>query len=225
MTPEKTYENIVTMLKEYDKTAGNTAAGAVIAKPWEWTDNAIFPFYASAAKMLIDCREQMDKKNTPAARMSAIKRICKSAVNRNDKRMQGVFPDRDAFAICDGYRFIRLKEDVPSLPHVDLKNVIPMDLEKCTPRPENFVATAELPAAADLKAYIAKCKAIGGKDNRFSWELPNGVFVNPQMLLDMIQVFPDAVAHITSKTAPIYFESEYGDGVLMPVHPNTAKVA
>lgn len=225
MTPEKTYENIVAMLNEYDRASGFTAAGEVVSKPWEWTDNNIFPFYASAARMLIDCREQMDKKHTPAARMAAVKRLCKSAMGTNDRRLAGIFQNRGKYAICNGYMFVRLADDIPALPHVDTEKVMPLDLEKCTPPSEMFVAVAELPAVADLKAYIAKCKAIGGKDHKISYELPNGVYVNPQSLLDMIQIFPDAVAHITGPTAPIYFESADGDGVLMPVHPKTAKVA
>lgn len=226
MTPEKTYENVCNMLREYDNATGNGYAGAVIDRPWEWEHGTIFPFYESAAKMLIDARAAMDKKTTPAATVAAVKRMTKAAMAHSNTALHGIFPDRGMFAVCDGCRFIRLHEDIESLPHVDLTRVKPLDLSKCTPDRSQFTAEIELPTVAELKAYIAKVKGIAGKEYyMYSWMITDGIYVNPQYLLDMVQIFPDARVYITNPKAPIYFESEAGEGVLLPVNPATAKTA
>lgn len=224
MTPEKIYENVCTMLREYDTATSNGAATEVIARPWEWEHSTISPFYASAAKMLIDARAAMDKKTTPAAAVSAVKRMIKSAMASSNRALHGIFPDHGMFAVCDGYRFIRLHEDIESLPHLDTNKVKPLDLSKVTPDRSQFAAEIELPAAAELKAYIAKVKGIAGKEYyKYDWPIADGIYVNPQFLLDMVQIFPDAKAYITNPKGPIYFESEAGEGVLLPVNPATAK--
>lgn len=222
MTTEKTYESICKMLVEYDRAAGFDGASAVISKPWEWEKCVYNEFYSTAAKMLIDCRVKMDKATTPAAAIAAVKRICKSAVSRNDPRLAGIFEDRGLYAVCDGYRYVRLKNDLDSLPHVE-KGVKAFDLAKCTPDKSKFTAEVPVPTAAELKAYIGKAASMYGKNNKISYEIAAGVFLDPHYLLDMVQIFPDCKAFITSPLAPVYFESENGDGLICAVHPNTAK--
>lgn len=64
MTPEKTYQHVCEMLHSYDSATGNTAAAKVISDPSGFL-RCFNPFYESAAALLLDARERMDKKNVP----------------------------------------------------------------------------------------------------------------------------------------------------------------
>ena len=44
------------------------------------------------------------------------------------------------------------------------------------------------------------------------------LWVNPQYLLNVMECLPDCKAYAANKISPIYFKSENGDGVVMPVN-------
>ena len=231
MTSEKMYEMICAMLKDYDAATGNTAAGYVIDRPWELEKISLNQFYANAAAILIDCRAAMDKKTTPAGSLSAIKRFCKAAMASNNRALNGVFEYSGKYCICDGYRMLRLNNDIDSLPHLDTNNTRPINVDQIMePAIDNCRnEIAELPTAAEIKAYIARCNALYGKRaDGISYEVAPGLFVNPHYLLDIIQALPDCRAYIDTLKgwkSSIYFVSDAGDGLLLPINPNYAKVA
>ena len=58
MTNETMYSHICAMLQEYDLHTGNRGADGVISNPENWVGSEYFPFYASAAALLIERSEE-----------------------------------------------------------------------------------------------------------------------------------------------------------------------
>lgn len=173
--------------------------------------------------MLIDTRAKLDRTaGTSSGTLSAVKRIVKSAMASANQSLHGITEQDGFFCICDGYRLLRLKDDISSLPHYDGPSA--PTYKKLIPEVNTHEIT--LPEQADLKEYIARCKAKGGKNHKISYEVAPGLYVNPEFLFDMMQALPDAVALVNPdkmSVSPVYFKSDAGDGLLLPVHPGTVK--
>lgn len=226
MTPEKTYQHVCEMVHSYDSATGNDAASKVISDPSDFL-RCFNPFYESAAALLLDARERMDKKSTPASVVSAVKRMVKSAVAGRNKYLQGMVCQKGLYCVCDSHRILRLKDDVTSVTHIDNTPATPDLADLMKSAIDNKCEKLDLPSEADVKVYIARCKAAAGNKHTYSYQLAENVYVNPQYLLDMLQALPDCECWIDSEKAgkaPIYFVAENGDGVLLPEHPGTAKV-
>lgn len=155
----------------------------------------------------------------------AVKRICTSAAKAGHANLAGIWEKDGKYFVCDGYRALRLNEDITALEHVNAE---------AAPRVEDLINTAaaarqnyalELPGAAEIKAHIAAC---GGAKNAKQNPLYIGglVGVNPVYLLDMLQALPGCVAYVAENyTSVIYFTAENGDGILCPVRPSDEKKA
>ena len=219
MTPEKTYQLVCEMLHSYDSATGNDVAEKVISDTPDFLC-CFNPFYESAAALLLDARERMDKKTSPASVVSAVKRICKSAVDSNRMCLGGLVFQNGYYCLCDGYRILRLKEDITSLPHLEnspdqsnLGSIMKQAIE-------NQTLQIALPDPADVKVYISRIKAKGLSTKEVSYQLSDGVYVNPQYLLDMLQALPGCTCYTDADRAgkvPIYFIADNGDGILLPV--------
>ena len=211
MTAEKMYESVCKMLYDYDGATGQSGAGAVIASPHEY-EKCFIPFYAEAAKMLVDLREQMDKKTTPAARVSAIKRVVKSAMANGNRDLWGIFECGDKYCVCDGYRLCVMDTDIESVPHVANR----LDVLKMIPAAEDG---EEIPAptTAEVKAYNAKCRAAEGTNHTYVYRLCDDVCVNPRYLLDALQMCGDgAKVYVYGARKAVLF---VGDGIKTIVLP------
>ena len=214
MTDEKMYEHICTMIREHDESSDKNNANRVIEHPDRWVSDW-HPFYASAAELLIEIRSRMDAEVTPRARQSALRRILKNCPSSRPS-MAGIFSYGDCFVICDGYRLIRLRNDISSLPHV--KN----DFDVGTIM-QDIDASAEplqLPRIGELRAYIAAHKVRRGRKMVCeAYCLGDYVWCDPKYLLDMLQALPGCTAYMPkSPISPIYFTEPNGDdGLLLPV--------
>lgn len=224
MTPEKTYQHVCEMLHSYDSATGNDAAKKVISDPSDFL-RCFNPFYESAAALLLDARERMDKKTSPASVVSAVKRVTKAAVAGHNKYLQGMVYQNGMYCVCDSYRIVRLKDDVASVPHIENTPSTPVLDNLMKPVIEGINQRLDLPAESEVKTYIARCKAAAGNKHTYSYQMAENVYVNPQYLLDMLQALPGCECWIDSEKAGkgmIYFTAENGDGVLLPVNPKTA---
>lgn len=224
MTPEKTYQLVCEMLHSYDSATGNDAAEKVISDTSDFL-RCFNLFYESAAALLLDAKTRMDKSSSTASVVSAAKRICKSAVEQNRKHLGGLVYQDEYYCLCDGYRILRLKEDITSLPHLENKPDQPNLGSLMKQAIENQTLQIALPDPADVKVYISRIKAKGLSTKEVSYQLSDGVYVNPQYLLDMLQTLPGCTCYTDADRAgkaTIYFIADNGDGILLPVHPGTA---
>lgn len=217
MTNEKRYELVCNMLRAYD-VANDTKGGAemVIKDPQAWQKSTYFPFYADAAKLLLEAKQGIDKAKSGGSVISALTRIYK---NCGDARpnMQGVFKSGDRWAICDGYRFVRVNDKPESIPEVPGG----IDLDQAIPKDAHRAELVDLPSVGDIKVYMAAHKQGRGKYEPI--EAAPGWWCNPQYLIDMIQAIPDGRAHKPdNERSAMYYAGESGDAVLLPVRHSAA---
>ena len=225
MTPEKTYQLVCVMMRSYAAATHDDAAEKVISDTSDFL-RCFNPFYESAAQLLLDAKARMDKSSSSASVVSAAKRICKSAVANNRMLLGGVIFQDDYYCLCDGYRILRLKEDITSLPHLDNTPDQPKLGGLMSAAIQNQTLQIQLPPELEVKTYIARCKAAAGNKHTYTIQLAENVYVNPQYLLDMLQALPGCTCYTAADKAgkvPLYFVAENGDGLLLPVHLGTAK--
>lgn len=219
MTTEKTYENIVRMMRAFDCETKRNYTEVVLQRPEQFAKSDL-PFYAEAAEIIIDLRTKMDKASTPAAKVNAIKNIIKNAPESRPI-MKGLFRNGDKWVACDGNRAIRTGTDISSVAHTEEPN---FSIERFIPKERGETLTT--PSVAEVKAFIAERGYT--KSNFHGKEgfcLDGYVWVNPFFLLDMLNALPGCVAYKpTSQLSAIYMQStETGDdGILLPVRPPKA---
>ena len=224
MTNEKKYALLVKMIREYDDAAKLEGLGEkMIQNPALYTRDPFFPFLACAAELLLDVQAAMDRGTTSAETLAALKRIYNSTPESR-QAMRGFFRSGDMWALCDGFRFVRLHDKPGSIPEAPqgAGDKPPIDLDEYAKQALVDAEDVELPQAGQIKAYIAEQKAKhGGKKNRWErYEALPGWWCDPQFLLDLVQALPGASAvKAPGPYKPVYLKSENGDGLLLPCKP------
>lgn len=130
----------------------------------------------------------------------------------------------------NGYFAFRFNKPLPLDPRpadspvpdnfVNLGSIIPKSL--------NAHKGVPLPTQVELKAFIATYRAEHGPKAVPVWDLGFQVpLVNATLLLDMMQLFPDATeVYVQLRTVkPLVFRTPAGDGLLLPLQPTPAKAA
>lgn len=234
MTHDKRYELICNMIRAYGAESSDPAyfadrAQRVIENPRNYVSWATIPFYADAAELLVEALEGMDKATTPASALAAMKRIYKGC---SDSRpmLKGLFKSGDRWALCDGYRFIRVSSKPESIPEASTMpgGEEPINLDKCIPDESRYSEAVTVPTAAEIRAFMAANKIKSGRGVTYNaMEALPGWWCNPAYLLDAVQALPGAIFHKPkSHYSPLYFESETGDGMLLPVrHQEVGRAA
>lgn len=170
-----------------------------------------------------EIRRDAAKQSGNANRQKAAERVIKNAISCNPTReaLHGAWNDKSGRqCFCDGFQAYRLREALP-LPSIPEKET-PLELERIIAK--NNGEALPLPTVPELKAHIktekARKKAIKDKTAP-AWDFGEGLpAVNANFLLTALELLPGCTA-TASKQAPtlraIYFESEAGDGILLPV--------
>lgn len=217
MTNEKAYALLCNLIRAYgERDASADFAEQCIREPRKFAAYKTIPFYADAAALLVDTLEIMDKKTTPRGQLAAVKKFF-----ADDRRpiYQKIFEQDGYFCALDGYKAIRLKHDLPSLPHVTKEDGEPLNLAKAMEsvrKDERY--TLSIPTIAELKAYIA-ANTHGTSRSKTVKEycLDGCTLVNPESLLAVLQALPGATFYKPfSPSTPVYFRSDEGDGMILP---------
>ena len=169
---------------------------------------------------------EQSKKSGTKSIVTAANRIIKNAESRNKPMLAGMFTNqtRDGstlYCVCDSYVAIRFNEK-PLLPEIDSKyHGQEMQLEQIVKPMDNSKEIA-LPDISELKVYI-KTHKIKEKNNPkkvadYLLDEELNLWVNPRYLLNAMECLPDCKAYAANRISPIYFKSENGDGVVMPVN-------
>lgn len=217
MTHEKRYALVCEMIREYSKERGDPVecAEQIIKNPHEWAGCGTVPFWGDAAELLIEAKQGMDKAVTPKGQLAALTNVYKSALSMPREGLHGAFKSGDRWAVCDGYRFIRVNSKPESIPEADGG----VNLDACIPPDVRAADVVDLPNVAEIKAAMADLKAKYGRDWREKpIEAAPGWWCRPKFLLDMIQALPGGKAYRPKGgTSAMYYESEDGDALLLPV--------
>ena len=194
-------------------------------KDWRMFDTSLMadcnPVFKDCAALIKEALLEMDKTANKSSKITAAKHI---ATNSTRESLRGVWTDdQGRSCLCDGYRAVRTVDTFASIPAVEPWPELP----RVFAEPMRYNIELPLPSIADLKKTIADQKAKEGRNARpvydFGIDLP---YVNAVYLLDMLMLLPDAVAYIApsrSDYCPIYFKSEKGDGILLPINPKHRK--
>lgn len=172
--------------------------------------------------------EQKSAGKSGKAIVTAAKRIVKSAKATKRDNISGVFAniDKDGtkhWCVCDGYVGVRFNEPIP-LEEADTSKCAPFDMSQVCRMPDN-AKELDLPSLAEVKVYA---KTNRGTGNRNGSTKPKpmkiddeiGLWVNPELLINIMECLPDAKAWATTRRGTIYFKADNGDGVLMPTNYN-----
>lgn len=222
MKTENIYAEIVAMLKCYERETGRDYGGTD-----EWLQDVVEMretakydgenIYASAARILLDLREKMDKKASSAGRVNVCKRLVKSIDAQGRNSMGGILPVDGRYCIMDGFRAFRFSADLPSI----RRAIHTFDYDKFFSPFSRDAETLPPVSRAEIKEFIAvsgqtrtKCSV---PFTPAAW--PAWYAVNPFYLLDVLDAMPDAVFYLPeSYFKPLYFADDDGnDGILLPV--------
>lgn len=180
---------------------------------------AVYPDIATVAQLMVMAKVDMAKAKVKPSVYSGMNGIYK---NTDDNRpdVHGAWIDEQGRqCVCDGYRAARLFTPVENIP--ECKGF--EGLEKCITPCYDYTEKLPLPTLAELKAYIkqfkAEHKAKEYKNTGIRYDLGDVLpAVNAQYLVDMLNIFGSDSAYWSGKVnASIYFKSEQGDGILLPV--------
>lgn len=221
MNTEKLYETACESLRracvavhDKDEEAGNKLYGMMVKDPelYLHASDRIYWYEALPALEIYNMAKDELGKAKGGTAYSAFKRIIKRIPDHR-KSLQGVWTDSEGRScVCDGYIAIRLKkpmEGFESVPGVDLDKVFPNSTYFTDP------VDVEIPTPGELK--LRKRKLATRKTvYDFGKDLP---MVDARFLKDVMDCLPGAkaVTERNSTTRLIYFTSDRGDAILLPV--------
>lgn len=173
---------------------------------------------AEMGVLLLSLKEEMktneSKKAGKSQILSGAKSIIKNAKKNPHEILHGMFPneteDGTVWCVCDAYRAVRFKDELPLEKAEDTTGAGWFDLRKIMVRPYNS-KKIERPDLTELKLYTGE---------RYQIDKDLDIWVNSKYLIDMLKCLPNAKVYVVGPLSPIYFEAENGDGILLPVRHN-----
>lgn len=187
---------------------------------------------AEMGQVMLELREDMyvsEQKSagkSGKAIVSAAKRIVKSAKATKRDNISGVFAniDKDGtkhWCVCDGCVGVRFNESMP-LEEADTSKCAPFDMSQFCRMPDN-AKELTLPSLAEVKVYAKMNRVTGDrkgstKPKPMKIDAEIGLWVNPELLINIMECLPGAKAWATTRKGLIYFKADNGDGVLLPVN-------
>lgn len=170
----------------------------------------------------------------------AASRICDAAVRMNSQRPneQGFWIDEEGKqCVCDGYRGFRLNSpmELTAAPELSADGSRFNLAQIIAPLRKNTLRLT-LPSVTEVRAKIKTDRAEWAakrhrKGETFSpyYDFGPGLpRVNPNYLIDFLQLFPDGEAFTSEQKpyiTPIYFRSADGEGILCPIRKATKAAA
>lgn len=222
MTNEKRYATICELIREHDRAFpdGRDMAKRICENPEEWAKCGGDGFYVTAAKLLLDAAEAMDKEKTGAGRISALKRLYKDAKRMRKSEWVGYMPSGERFVLLSSCRFVRMVDRINSIPMAEPQGSDPFEPEKVVPKDYADREIVQLPTVAEIKKYMAENGLTAATAEDRPMEALPDWRCNPQFLLDMQTIIPGGVAYKPSSPVDLlYYKTETEDAVLLPVRP------
>ena len=206
---------------------------AVSKKPYEW-EKAVGPIpqlYFLEQDLRRTLVEEAATKSGRRSAFFAARRICDAAVAKNSTRpaSQGFWIDEEGKqCVCDGFRGFRLNSpmELTAAPELSADGSRFNLAQVIAPTRKNTLRLT-LPSVTEVRAKIKTDRAEWAakrhrKGETFSpyYDFGPGLpRVNPNYLIDFLQLFPDGEAFASEQKpyiTPIYFRSADGEGILCP---------
>lgn len=196
---------------DYDTAAALTECGGLVSD--------------LEAEINAQTAKQGGKKEAQAAAL----RILKTAEqNARDKLAKALTASDGAQMISDGFRAVKLSEALPIPQHADNAAAdMARSIERfITEAAENVGEPITPPTVAELKNYItikkAEAKSRREKLPYIPYKLAEGIGVDAVLLVDLLQILPDAVLIPSGverwrSVRPLYLKAANGCGLLCPL--------
>ena len=175
------------------------------------------------ANLQDDIRQKANKTAGKGSIEKGMQAVIKSASKANISGLAGYFLSNGLPTVCDGFRIIRSK--APFDIGEPVKGLDAQQIFDGSPREAG--TELELPSLGELKSYIKlqklenSSRSKSDRTKRITYDFgENKPKLNAEYLLDMLTAFPDAKAYYDSRgtqLSPVYFNSETGEGILMPI--------
>lgn len=183
----------------------------------------MLPGIPECAELLRMAKADMAAKKVTKSVVRGMNNIYKAAAAYGKEAYKGAWYDEQGRqCLCDGYRLVRLNTPVENIPNApDDPNRASAD--KLMGAAHEYTKPLKLPNIKDLRQHIVEEQAKRRveryrKDERITYDFGEGLpLVDAQLLMDMLNIFDIAEATWEKLCAPIYFHSEAGDGLLLPV--------
>lgn len=172
-----------------------------------------------------EIRREEAKRSGTADRQKAAERVIKSAKADSHEALHGAWMTADGMQnICDGFQAYRLRKTLP-LEEIPA-NVQPLDIARIVIT--NCGDVVPLPELSELRAHIKtekarikalkKSKELNPSKSAPVWDFGENLpQVNAEYLLNALELLPNCTAYAKAKNHYIYFESEAGRGVILPI--------
>ena len=227
---ERLYENACEALRracvavhDKDEEAGNYLYKMMVKEPeiYLHASDRIYWYEAlPALEIYLMAKDELGKSKGGTA-YSAVKRFIKGCPDSRPS-LKGVWYDTEGRqCMCDGYHALRLVKPV-----IGFETVTGMDLEKVFPNDGYFTDPVELtiPTPGELKINKRKLGDWRGARSVYDFgdDLPR---VNADYLKNIMDCLPGATAvcdRSKINSGMIYFTSDNGDAILLPVRKKTA---
>lgn len=194
MTPEKRLSAIFTLIS----ANADLPLSALQEHPEKFLDCTWNPALDCAARLILECKEQLSKQTGGTGRLTVAKRIVKDAINPN---LTGQFCVCGSWYLTDGYRIFRFEEKIEAIPEAynpPAGFMAKVDEYFCDCGP-----AVDLPTVAQLKEHIAKyglTRSKGYRDPHCRYPVGKAGY-NAFYLLDALQALGDCIAEqIPGKT-------------------------
>lgn len=215
MTTEKRLEELYSMLYQFDAVSGNNAAAEIVKAPENWTKCTFIPFYGSIARLITECKAELDKKTN--GNTSAVKRFYKSCLKNGNRDTNGIIKTADGMnALCNGYAIIKFNGNYNSIPESKATPDFRKNVERFLQFPDDL--TEIDPASnADVKSMKAGNIAKYGKGNKQPVEVSENIFVNPDTWTDIKSILRECKVYVDpyQKYSPIYFIGSDGEKAML----------
>lgn len=222
MTKEKMYSLAYAACLDYAASQG------IKDDATAWVDRIIAstPTFAPCFELAATLRDDMTRASGRGSAFSAAKRIIRNAERYGNASTAGAWETPEGQCVCDMYHGVCVKDPIPGLPSLPY-DATPFNLGGFLDSAENARSrdiTDQIPAQSTIKAAIAQSKAAHPQEYKqgkpgMPLEIPGtDIHVNPQYLLDLLDMLPGARVYAgSSPLATIYMEAPAGRAVLCPV--------
>lgn len=143
--------------------------------------------------------------------------------NHDEYRPELGFPIKvsDGYIITDGYKLIKTVENISGVQELIINPYESFISNVLSETSKNSGTQIKAPSISTVNNYVKNFKMNHPDERRVRFPLLNDVFVDAQYLKDMLTVLKKSTLHFADglerKYKPIFFESPYGTGVLLPL--------
>jgi hypothetical protein len=149
--------------------------------------------------------------------INAVKKISNGSTGSANIR-EGIMEQNGCYVVTDGTMLVRLTEDIPEFPRIKESVVFNAEYFVDDAKKDEEVEFNVSSEKKQWKAFKEAMKLCNVEKSKQAWNLVDDVWVSMKRLETVATAIKATKFYVPANPlAPIYFEGEYGDAILMPV--------